>query len=192
MSKVYMIGDLHFGHHNIHRLRPAPEWYDGLPSTEQYVSPSGAKFGNPLSNAFESEEAHRMFLINIWNNVVSKRDRVYVLGDAAFTPEGLESIGDLNGSKVLVAGNHDDLKAKEYLKYFDDMRGALKYKRCWLTHIPIHPSQMYRAVANIHGHVHEGGPDGKHYYNVCLENIGYQPKLFTEIMEELAQRPDDE
>jgi len=168
MSKVYLIGDLHFGHKYIHDFRNA--------------------CGPPTDRGpFADELDHREYVIDKWNAVITKRDTVYVLGDAAFTQEGLIDIGRLAGRKHLVAGNHDDLPAWDYLRYFVHMRGCLKYHGHWLTHIPMHPQELYRG-RNIHGHCHTGGPDGPDYFNVCLEFIDYQPKLFTEIVEELDAR----
>lgn len=46
-------------------------------------------------------------LVERWNGLVRPRDRVWVLGDVALTPKALGPVAQLNGRKVLVAGNHD-------------------------------------------------------------------------------------
>lgn len=171
MSNVYAIGDLHFGHKNIHTFRQL--------------------------SGIDSEEAHRAYLIEKWNSVITKRDIVYVLGDAAFTIEGLESIGQLKGRKILVRGNHDLVHAKDYLEYFDDVFGIVKYKNAWLSHAPIHPGELRRKI-NIHGHVHyasihyrvdstgiQGYRDllDEQYYNVSVENCrGHEPVPMAQLL----------
>ena len=62
MSNVYVISDLHFGHKNIHKFRLG----------------------------FCSEEEHAEYIISRWNDVVTKRDTVWVLGDACFSIDYLE------------------------------------------------------------------------------------------------------
>ena len=162
MSHVYVIGDLHFGHKHICKFR----------------------------KQFPSEYVHRIYLRDQWNSVVTKRDCVYVLGDAAFTVEGLQTFREMQGRKILVGGNHDTLPAKEYLAVFDDMYGAVEYRGFWFTHIPIHPQELYRRK-NIHGHCHRGGPEGHHYFNACADFLDdFKPKKFQEIVKELQERED--
>lgn len=160
MSNVYVIGDLHFGHSGICKFR----------------------------SQFPSEHVHRMYLRDQWNSVVTKRDVVYVLGDAAFTVEGLQTFREMAGRKILVGGNHDTLPAKEYLAVFDDLYGAIEYKGFFLTHIPIHTQELYRRK-NIHGHCHRGGPEGLHYFNACCDYLeDFKPIRFQTIVQTLLRR----
>lgn len=162
MSKVYVIADLHLGHKNITGLRP--EFFDA--------------------------ESHDKHLIDTWNKIVTKHDTVYILGDVAFTKQGLEKVGLLKGRKVLIKGNHDTLKLKDYLKYFDDIHGMIEKKGFWLTHAPIHNREL-RGRKNIHGHLHRKNvikidgskvtPKDPDYINVCAEQVNYTPVLFDDI-----------
>ena len=158
MSNVYFIGDLHFGHSGIERFR----------------------------TQFPSETVHRQFLMDTWQDTICNRDVVYVMGDAAFTKSGLSDIGKLSGRKILVRGNHDTLPCEDYLSVFEEVYGCLMYKRFWLTHVPIHPSELYGRT-NVHGHSHRGGPMDVHraqstvrsaaigtpatYFNTCAEHL---------------------
>ena len=47
--------------------------------------------------------------MNKWNSIVRKDDIVYHLGDVGFgsTDELKELVGRLNGTKILIRGNHD-------------------------------------------------------------------------------------
>ena len=167
MSNVYFIGDLHFGHKNICRIRPD----------------------------FKTVDEHDEALCAIWNSKVKKdNDIVFVCGDAAFTAEGVERYGSLRGRKFLVHGNHDVFSTNRYLVHFEQVVGITKYKsngkKFWVTHAPIHPDEL-RGRPNIHGHVHfntirtKDGEIDARYYNVSAENIGYEPRT----IEELARLP---
>ena len=164
MSNVYFISDLHFGHKNI--MNFAGQYRHG----EDFI-----------------ENIHS--IVEMWNLVVNKKDKVYVLGDVCFDEFWLGTMHELNGRKVLIRGNHDDRIATEtFLKYFDSVEGIVKYKNHWLTHAPIHPCEL-RGKNNIHGHVHQNsvmksGIDTRadeRYINVCVENVGGAPISFERI-----------
>ncbi len=162
MSLVYVIGDLHFGHANITYFR----------------------------KEFSSEQDHREYIMGKWASVIKKRDLVFVLGDAAFTVDGLMSIGELPGRKKLIRGNHDLLPAQMYLSVFEEMYGAFKYKHAWLTHIPILPREL-RGLVNVHGHTHMDSivkEFPSKYFSTCCEHINYEPIRFEHVMQELLLR----
>lgn len=158
MSKVYFIGDPHFGHTGIQRFR----------------------------TQFPDEKVHRQYIMDRWNQTIKKRDRVFVMGDAAFTQEGLDDLGKLPGQKVLVRGNHDLLPTEAYLNVFSEVYGALAYKGLWLTHIPIHPSELYGRT-NVHGHCHRGGPNEVYQTNSTMRGrpIGSKATYFNTCAEHL-------
>lgn len=153
---VWFCSDLHFGHKNIQKFR-------------HFVS---------------SEEDNRNMIKAHWAHLVTKRDDVYVLGDACFTMETVEDFANLPGRKHLVRGNHDKLDTQAYLKYFEGVYGLVKYKEFWLSHAPIHPQEL-RGKYNLHGHVHyhnvrpefnpvyhaKEQPEDRRYFNCCVENI---------------------
>lgn len=142
MANVWFTSDLHFGHKNIANFR------------KEVVS----------------EEDNRARICWDWKDQVTKRDDVYVLGDAAFTIETLEEFGNLPGRKFLIRGNHDELNPNLYLTYFDDIFGLRRYKEFWLSHAPIHPNEL-RGKVNLHGHVHYASIDDNRYVNMSVENI---------------------
>lgn len=154
MSSVYVISDLHFGHKNIHKFR--------------------------LGEGFNSEEDHAEYIIERWNSVITKRDTVWVLGDACFTVDCLHRFKRMRGSKNLVLGNHD-LDAKHFLPYFGKVCGLAKYRGAWLSHAPIHQDEL-RGRMNIHGHTHFVNIPDKRYFNACCENVNFKPKLINDIL----------
>lgn len=130
MSKrTWVTADPHFGHALMARLRP-----------------------------WDTIEQHDEALIDNWNSVVADGDRVYVLGDVAMNRKHVGAIGKCNGKKVLIKGNHDIFRLKEYLPYFEDIRAyTVKPKHgIVMSHIPIHPNALdERWKLNVHGHLHE-------------------------------------
>ncbi|MCP4393916.1 MAG: hypothetical protein GY804_06565 [Alphaproteobacteria bacterium] len=156
MGQVFVISDLHFGHKNI--MNFAGDY----------------RHGNDFI-----ENIH--YTVELWNKVVSKRDKVYVLGDVCFDEFWLGTMHEMNGRKVLIRGNHDDrIKTEKFLAYFESVEGMVRYKGYWLTHAPIHPAEL-RGKKNIHGHVHQNSilngynlADDR-YINVCIENTGGAP-----------------
>ncbi len=165
MSKVFFIGDLHIGHRNIIKFR-------------QYLGLS-------------TEQEHREWVMDNWQSVVGKRDKVYVMGDAAFGIDALHEYGKLNGSKILVRGNHDDRwTAKDAEPYFDDIHGIIKYKKFWLTHCPIHPDEL-RGKINIHGHVHTATVNDPRYFNVSVENVNGTPIELQELIQKVAENKEE-
>lgn len=163
MSQVFFVGDLHFGHKNIHKFR----------------------------KEFESESVHREMVMDNWQSKVTKRDKIYVLGDAAFTMDAIDSINQLNGTKILIRGNHDNLNTDVYLKAFKEVEAIVRYKHTWLTHCPIHEQEL-RGKINIHGHVHSATVPDTRYENVCLENIDYYPISWNELLDKRTRRLENE
>lgn len=167
MSRVFLISDLHFGHKRICEF--------------------GGQTGvNYRTGDTWQENMHT--IIENWNSVVTKRDIVFVLGDVAFNQEGYDAVGELNGRKKLIRGNHDNyFSTEEWLKHFETVEGIVGYKGYWLTHAPIHPNEL-RGKKNIHGHLHQHsirnsytGEYDPNYINVCCEAIGETPIPFEWI-----------
>ena len=173
MARVFFTSDLHFGHTNLCL---------------------GLRQMSPV-------ESDRLIIEN-WNKVVTKRDIVYVLGD--ITMENHKNVSkylsQLNGTIIIVGGNHDTKKCCEVYKQLGiTVMGVLKYKGYICTHIPIHPGELVidgiqQWRGNIHGHVHqlEKGKAkydyGPLYYNVNTELHNYTPIAFDNLVKDFQQR----
>ena len=128
-----------------------------------------------------------------YNQVVRPEDTVYFLGDVAWRKRDLNFLECMNGRKILIKGNHDMCKPKDYLKYFKDIRACHVLGDNILTHVPIHPDCFEkRFKKNYHGHLHEKiieasntdeylceMPDER-YINCCVERTNYTPILIEE------------
>ena len=116
-------------------------------------------------------EEHDNAVIESIATGTSKKSLTYILGDVCMGPDParLKRLLEIKGRLILIRGNHDTFKLKEYLKYFEEIYGIIKYKNFWVTHCPIHPQEMYRCIGNIHGHIHKNSLSSeldKPYLNV--------------------------
>lgn len=167
----FAISDMHLGHANILTFKHG---------------------GHPLRPFGSVEEMHEVMLER-WNKTVRPVDKVYLLGDIVIHRRFMPLLSSFNGRKVLVRGNHDIFKLKDYLPYFEDVRGVAVFPNKFvMTHVPVHPDCLLRSSwpKNVHGHLHanvveenvwkpEGGewikrPNNK-YFNVNVERIDYTP-----------------
>ena len=156
MSKVFFISDLHLKHASVLNFR------------ENYRSKA--------LNVTTIEE-HDQKIFDLWNDKVSKRDKVFVLGDLGYDIGRLKK---LPGSKVLHIGNHDRKRASEYLNVFDDIIGPIKHKGFWISHFPIHPCELWGKKC-IHGHIHSLVIPDPMYINVSIEHTKGEPIDFDDI-----------
>ena len=98
------------------------------------------------------------------NAIVKSNDVVIILGDLInpelpmSNKELKDFINSLNGIKILVIGNNDNLLASKYKKLgFTYAVTSFKYRDMIFTHFPYETN-----LINIHGHIHEA----PFYFNV--------------------------
>lgn len=174
MQRRFVISDHHFHQDNIYR----------------FTNADGSRVRPWAENAAEGDE----MMIEAHNSVVRKNgDTVYFLGDVAMRPRGLDLLSRMNGRKVLIRGNHDIYRMKQYAAHFADIRGTHKLDRLILSHYPLHRDSIpHWCRANVHGHTHGNlvmrrtwwgarRPDPL-YINVCVEQTGLLPVDVDEIL----------
>ena len=168
--------DLHLGHNNVLPSRPR----------------------------FKDIDEHDQFLIDRWNDKVSKNDDVYILGDLSYrSPHNISYyITRMKGKKHLIVGNHDNywMKHVENMsEYFDsvDYLKVIKFekKQITLCHYPMLEWSGSRYVDSqssylIHGHIH-GLRDEEiyghikkyqpHALNAGVDINDFQPVTFEEL-----------
>ena len=155
--------------------------------------------GRPFSSVGEMNEA----LICNWNNVVSPKDEVYILGDFTWKNAiGLEVLTRLVGRKYLILGNHDK-PTQEMRAYFEWVKDYAVIEdngtQLVLCHYPIaHWYNQYRGTVHLYGHIHNT-KDSKafeQYAEICrkleipfecynvgcmMEYMNYTPRTLQEI-----------
>lgn len=144
MSKVFFIADMHFSHQ-------ASIYFDSRP--------------------FENIDDMRKQLIERWNKVVTKQDRVYILGDFCWDrneEDILQLLEELNGSKMIIVGNHDQYTRKQkvrqafsqFVKDYDEI--DVDGRKVVLSHYPIASWKHMQGLKgdtsssyiHLYGHVH--------------------------------------
>lgn len=160
-NNTLFISDLHLGHKNICNFR----------------------------ESFSSVEEHDSYIKEQILSSISKRTKIYILGDIAFTDEAGDWVVELSTkcNLELVLGNHDSREGKsnliKYAKAGIKFHGLTTYKEAWLSHCPIHPDELRKKKYVVHGHTHNYNINDKRYFNVSCENINYKPIRYDEIME---------
>lgn len=172
--KIYVIGDQHFFHNNI-------------------INYTRANFSNVLEM--------NQYIIKMHNETIDKDDIVIFLGDFCFKKEFTRNIlGQMNGHKYLILGNHDPL---DLVKYYPSLgfegvyTTPIKIGDNYLSHEPLSEGERedlqfqiilneFKKCAmatNYHGHIHtDSGIIMPGYRNVTCEALGYKPIIIGETM----------
>lgn len=180
MKKFY-IADWHYGHKNIIALDNRP---------------------------FKNVDEMNAELIKRWNKAVSNEDAVYVLGDMFWCDHkvAMEVLDKLNGSKILVRGNHDkriyelDKKFNQVVDYAEIRDGD---RHVVLSHYPIPCfKNHYYGWYHLYGHVHSsfeynmmehdkylmeelyGKQCKMHNVGAMMPYIDYTPRTLDEIIKD--------
>lgn len=159
MSKIYFIGDTHFGHNGI---------------------------SEKFRTGFSSDEEHHGTIHENILQCSGKRNVLFLLGDITFKVDQFPKIKQYSDSFQavhMILGNHDHHSLPKFcVDNGVHVHGFLKKYGMWLSHCPIHPQELYRGN-NIHGHVHSNTVPDQRYFNVSCENIEYKPITLQEIRE---------
>ncbi len=154
----YYISDLHLFHKNV------------------------TKEGNDFDDRpFDNLEEMHSIIKEKWNVKVTNGDTVYILGDLAIrgTQEDLIAfVSTLKGHKVMIKGNHDDIRDLRYKQLFDEIcdykeiRDTLDGKnvKLVLCHYPILMwKDQHRGSILLYGHVHNSIEE--YYFKKCLREM---------------------
>lgn len=159
MSNTFFLSDLHLGHKNI------------LEFAGKYRN-----FGK-----LQSVDEHDEWVIEQINSVVTKRDKLFLLGDICFNGNKLHMLARINTINIeLILGNHDKFELSSYYPYVSKIHGFRKYRDYWLSHAPIHPIEL-RGHANIHGHMHHNCVPNSNYINVSVEQLNGIPIAYEDL-----------
>lgn len=161
MSNIWVTADQHFSHVNIIKYEDRP---------------------------FKDIEEMNAILIEKWNRVVGKQDKVFILGDIGLVPpETLKKYLDqMKGTKILVKGNHDRSNTERWYNAGIDefYKYPILYQGFYLlSHEPVYMNK-HTPFVNIFGHVHSH-PNYQTWSEcgvcVSVERHNYAPVNFEDI-----------
>lgn len=100
----------------------------------------------PFAHLHEMHE----HMIQEWNKRVKPNEKIYVLGDFAFSGWTLTKkiLDQLQGHKILITGNHDTAAHKSIAAGFQEVHENIfieigNKQRIYLSHFPFHPMTSY-------------------------------------------------
>lgn len=174
---IYFTSDLHFGHKNII---------------------------NACRRPFHSVENMEKLLIMNWNELVTPKDDVWILGDFSFAKKAktAEIAWKLNGHKKLVRGNHEHESNAFYSSIFEEVYDFGKEikvlhpetnatQRIVLCHYPLKTwNGSHYGSWNLHGHSHGSlKDDGKSLqHDVGVDVNGYYPISLARVAKIMANK----
>jgi calcineurin-like phosphoesterase family protein len=132
------------------------------------------------SRPFKTLEEMNRTLRNKWNNVVSKKDRIFILGDFGFATfeQTAELVSGLNGWKFLIMGNHDRGHSVSWWMragFNQVSQYPIIYKDFYImSHEPIYLND-HMPYVNLHGHIHGKQYEGEQHVCLSVEHTNYAP-----------------
>jgi len=154
--KIFITSDTHFNHKNIIEYACRP---------------------------FKTIEEMNEEMIKRWNNKVGKGDIVIHLGDFGMgsKDEIIELKNKLNGTIILLRGNHDHKATRE--AGFLVVKGSLEIENLILSHSPLSEEEIPKGFINVHGHIHE--KESFNGVNVSIEKTNYEPLELEKLKESI-------
>ena len=111
---------------------------------------------------------------------LSKRDTLTIIGDFIFDgadfQHNIDTIQSFACSIKLVMGNHDSKKLYT-LPQSSNISIQLplySFRNIWVSHCPIHPSELRSKLGNVHGHMHLNSLPDKRYLNANIDVNDYK------------------
>lgn len=144
---------------------------------------------NHFKNVTEMNES----LIERFNKKVSEKDTTIILGDFCFGNVKMfrEFWYALNGTKILVKGNHDR-QIPEDILWYDVVEFSFKSKRFFCSHYSHKVwNRSHHGAYHLYGHSHNSLPDDPKALSMdvgvdCHPN--YEPFSFEEIVKHMSKK----
>src|SRR3989344_7984229 len=155
-NKIWITSDHHFNHYNIIRYCKRP---------------------------FGSVKEMNETMIKKWNKKVKPIDLVIHLGDFAFKRSAGDFRKRLNGTILLIKGNHDFRINKD--DGFIIIEGIIQIGNLLLTHRHLLPENIPKGFYNVHGHIHQ--KDSFNGINVSVEKTDYEPIELNELIKNIKK-----
>lgn len=128
-------------------------------------------------------------LVKRWNSFVLPDDTVYVVGDVFLTTfyVGQRVLSSMNGTKILIKGNHDRGAPAMIKAGFSEVHKELELtlqngSKIMMNHYPLPTSKIPDDVdVLVHGHRHGPPKVSDKKINVCVDIWDYFPVSEDEI-----------
>jgi len=178
MNNTFFTADTHFGHYNPKTGTGILKW---------------------TKRPFDTIEEHDTTLTENWNNTVSRKDKIYILGDFAWR-DHMRYLSRLNGKKILILGNHDKM-SQECYNQFTEVHPMLDLKingkRIFLCHYPMWSwagschcfKEGSPYLGHLFGHVHGRSCDiekSRLAFDVGVDAWGLRPVSLDIVETKLA------
>ena len=160
---------------------------DHIYVTSDYHFRDWTLLGGVFAESTKEEEARH---IELWNSVVGKDDLVLYVGDFCDGVVGdLEELGKkLNGRKILIKGNHDELGDEWYRCAFEDVVNEMRIDELnlRLIHAKEEAKDLRPGERIICGHKHrfmsEPPTTARGSICVCAKWHGWKPITLAEAI----------
>lgn len=171
-QKVWFLSDPHLSHKNILHFSPVRRKLFNI-DCEQNEETGEWKYWDILNGRIEIPEERALSLMNdrfitLYNEKVSKKDKVFILGDFSFgtLEEGTRCFHKMNGHKNIIYGNHDSVARKivgwetaSDIKFINFKKSVYPFLAenflVSLCHYPIVSwERKINGAVMIHGHCH--------------------------------------
>jgi calcineurin-like phosphoesterase family protein len=172
LMQIWLHSDWHRKHANIYKFTA----YEGGPRIRE-------RFKDHLEGDAYMEQRYR--------ELVKPEDHVYFLGDLQFgSYDDFEKFwGSLPGKRRLVLGNHDKERMDQYHRAgFQKIFASRLCSGVLLTHYPVHPEHIGKALGNAHGHIHQNPSPSGPYFNCCVEVNNFEPIPIELVKQELVRK----
>ncbi len=141
-------------------------------------------------------ENYNELIIEGWNSVVHKHDKVLILGDVSFVNKKKTKIylDQLKGRKYLIRGNHDQAGEKwfkdvGFREVLEPIYKQFNHHSVLFTHEPVLelPKEWFNIHGHLHGNDHRGVKPTTRHYDMSVDAVGYKPIRIHEVLKELNE-----
>lgn len=146
---------------------------------------------------FNSSDEMNEVLIDNWNAVISKSDRVYHLGDVSLGPptKTRELIDQLNGQIYLISGNHDTAAehklCRDRFVWIKDYYGLkVEDQYICLFHYAMRTwNRMHHNSYHLHGHSHGTLEEpSNRSFDIGVDCWNFKPVSYEQVCEKMATK----
>jgi calcineurin-like phosphoesterase family protein len=149
---------------------------------------------------FKNEQRMTRETTKRYNSVVGHDDTCYIVGDLALAGPTryhfvVNILEKLNGTKILILGNHDEIRPLRYVDAgFQSVHTSLILERNGYKLVLAHDPSIWNVVSNwkplpifIHGHIHNVWKSvvDKRMVNVGVDQWDFYPVSLEQILDEL-------